>query len=66
MIRFSPDMDVEPKIGKTPKMDGENNGLNPIKMDDVGGKPTILGNTHISFCGVVRILSKQNSTIFYM
>ena len=25
-------------------MDGENNG-NPIKMDDLGGKPTIFGNT---------------------
>ena len=28
-------------------MDGENNG-NPYKsMDDLGGKPTILGNVHI-------------------
>ena len=25
-------------------MDGENNGLNPIQMDDLGGKPTIFGN----------------------
>ena len=32
--------------GKTPKMDGENNG-NPIKMDDLRGKPTIFGNIHI-------------------
>ena len=22
---------------------------NPIKIDDLGGKPTILGNTHILF-----------------
>ena len=29
-------------------MDGENNGLNPMKMDDLGGKPTIFGNIHIS------------------
>ena len=27
-------------------MDGENNGSNPIKMDDLGGKtPPIFGNT---------------------
>jgi len=38
-------MGVEPKNrGNHPKMDGENNGLNPIKMDDLGGKPTIFGN----------------------
>ena len=30
--------------GQYPKMDGENNGNPPIKMDDLGGKPTILGN----------------------
>ena len=42
-------MGVSPKIGVyTPKMDGENNGLNPIEMDDLGGKPTIFGNIHIS------------------
>jgi len=29
------------------KMDGENHG-NPFKMDDLGGKPTIFGNTQIS------------------
>ena len=29
-----------------PRMDGENNGSNPIKMDDLGGKPPIFGNTH--------------------
>ena len=34
------------KYGWAPKMDGENNGKNPIKMDDLGGKPTILGNPH--------------------
>ena len=28
-------------------MDGENNGKIPIKMDDLGGKPTILGNPHM-------------------
>ena len=28
-------------------MDGENNGKpNPIKMDDLGEKPTIFGNIH--------------------
>ena len=37
-----------PKIGgKNPKMDGENNGSNPIKMDDLGGFPIIFGNAQI-------------------
>ena len=28
-------------------MDGENNGKPYEQMDDLGGKPTIFGNTHI-------------------
>ena len=28
-------------------MDGENNGKPYKSMDDLGGKPTIFGNTHI-------------------
>ena len=46
-VSIHPYMGVEPKIGvKPPKwmvkiMD------NPIKMDDLGGKPTIFGNIHI-------------------
>ena len=28
-------------------MDGENHGKPGIKMDDLGGKPTIFGNTHM-------------------
>ena len=28
-------------------MDGENNGKTSIKMDDLGGKPTIFGNIHL-------------------
>ena len=41
-------MGVEPKIGViNPKMDGENNGKPYFLMDDLGGKPTIWGNTHI-------------------
>ena len=35
-----------------PKMDGEKKWKNPIKsikMDDLGVKPTIFGNTHIPF-----------------
>ena len=35
---------VSKNRGVSPKMDGENNG-NPIKMDDLGGKPIIFGNT---------------------
>ena len=30
-----------------PKMDGENNGKPYFLMDDLGGKPTILGNTQL-------------------
>ena len=33
--------------GKPPEMDGENNGKPFWRMDDLGGKPTIFGNTHI-------------------
>jgi len=40
-------MGVEPRIGKHPKMDGENNGKPYEQMDDLGGKPTIYGNTHM-------------------
>ena len=29
-------------------MDGENKGIPYQSMDDLGGKPTIFGNTHIS------------------
>ena len=39
---------VFPKIGKHPKMDGENNGKPGIKMDDLAGKPTIFGNTQVA------------------
>ena len=38
---------VSKNRGKTRKMDGENNGNPYIKMDDLGGKPTIFGNIHI-------------------
>ena len=37
--------------GVSPKMDGENNGKSLLKMDDLGGKPTILGNIHIRLMG---------------
>ena len=40
-------MDVSKHRGKTPKMDGENNGNPYEQMDDLGGKPTIFGNTHM-------------------
>ena len=44
-------MGLEPKIGvKPPKMDGENHGSNPIKMDDLGGT-IICGNTHVILFG---------------
>jgi len=37
--------------GVSPKMDGENNGKSLLKMDDLGGKPTIFGNIHIRLMG---------------
>ena len=36
---------VFPKNRGIPKMDGENKGKPYIKWDDLGGKPTIFGNT---------------------
>ena len=41
-------MGVSKNRGKTPKMDGENNGKPYFLMDDFGGKPTIFGNIHMS------------------
>ena len=41
----------------SPKLDGESNGKPYFLMDDLGGKPTIFGNTHLGggftqiFCG---------------
>ena len=40
-------MGVSKNRGKTPKMDGENNGKPYEQMDDLGGKPTIFGNPHL-------------------
>ena len=39
-------MDVSKNRGFSLKMDGENNGKPPIKMDDLG-VPLFFGNTHI-------------------
>ena len=41
-------MGVSKNEGVSPKMDGENNGKPPKKMDDFGGTP-IFGNTQIFF-----------------
>ena len=41
-------MDVSKNRGKTPKMDGENNGNTLLKGDDLGGFPMIFGNIHMS------------------
>ena len=38
-----------PKIRGAQKMDGENNGKPPIKMDDLGGDTTIFGNIHMIY-----------------
>ena len=37
---------VSTNSGKTPKMDGENNGKPYEQMDDLGGNTPIFGNTH--------------------
>ena len=37
---------VSKNRGKTPKMDGENNGKPYFLMDDLGVKPTIFGNIY--------------------
>ena len=37
-------MGVSKNRGKTPKMDGEHNGKPYEQMDDLGVKPTFLGN----------------------
>ena len=42
----TPDMGVSKNRGKTPKMDGENNGKPYEQMGWFGGKPTIFGNIH--------------------
>ena len=34
-------------------MDGENNGKSYEHMDDLGGKPAILGNTHMDFLNMI-------------
>ena len=41
-------------------MDGENNGSNPIEMGDLGGFPTIFGNTHMFFWDHVFFSFKSN------
>ena len=37
-------------------MDGENNGKPYEQMDDLGGKPTIFGNTHIDLQAFIHLL----------
>ena len=41
-------MGVFKNRAKTTKMDGENNGSNPIKMDDLGSFPIIFGSTPLN------------------
>ena len=56
-------------------MDGENNGIPeyPIKMDDLGGKPTIFGNiqmvklTAVAVCwGIARAKTPVTSGVFLL
>jgi len=53
-------MDVSKNRGKTPKMDGENNGKAYFLMDDLGGKPTIFGNPQMDF----HVLEIENFSTF--
>ena len=48
MFFAPPKMDVSKNRGVSPKMDGKLYWKTPIKMEDVGGKPTIFGNTQIN------------------
>jgi len=55
---------VFPKIGVP--QNGWFNMKNPIKMDDLGGKPTIFGNTHVdnsSTAGLKKALPKRGFLI---
>ena len=36
---------------------------NPIKMDDLGGKPTIFGNIHVEFLQFVNLVFLDNSLV---
>ena len=45
-------------------MDGENNGKSHEQMDDLGGKPTILGNPpfKVFFCNLIQIQIREDLT----
>ena len=45
---------VEPKIGGKPPKWMVKIIENPIKMDDLGGKPPIFGNTHLEVNDLVK------------
>ena len=45
----------------SPKMDGENHGKPHFLMDDLGGKPTIYGNTHMAHAKPTHFLDKKLS-----
>ena len=46
--------------GFSPKMDGENFMEHPIKMDDLGGKPSIFGNIHLYTFGPLGFFNDQS------
>ena len=50
------DMDVEPKIGGKPPKWMVKIMENPTKMDDLGGKNPIFGNTHMGSVGWLDLL----------
>ena len=54
-------MGVSKNSGKTPKMDGENNGKPYEQMDDLGGNTPIFGSTPIS--SQVDRSKKQNARL---
>ena len=46
-------MGVSENSGFSPKMDGENHGKPYFLMDDLGVKPTIFGNSHMGYWGLI-------------
>ena len=55
-------MGVSKNRGKTPKMDGENYGKNPIKMDDLGVNTPIFGSTPICCHLMKRFFSRLHDS----
>ena len=57
---------VSKNRGVSPKMDGENNGIFPIKMDDLGGfHPLFSENIHIGNYTIVQLIMRLYHPVVY-